>query len=125
MAFDFSVFVLDGIMAGIKGGQSRFVITERAGAWMMQGVLTPEQMQQVSDALDAREAEAARLEAEREAAALAAKYEGWEITEEGLTARTIAELKQYMEDHGIATEGCELKADYVSAILESAQGAEN
>lgn len=125
MAFDFSAFVLDGIIAGIKGGQSRFVITERAGAWMMQGVLTSEQMQQVSDALDAREAEAARLEAEREAAELAAKYEGWEITEEGLTSHTIAELKQYMEDHGIGTEGCDLKADYVAAILANVQGDEN
>ncbi len=56
--FDLSTFVFDGIMDGIAQGQSRFVITERAAAWMARGVLTPDQMQAVSDALDARDAPA-------------------------------------------------------------------
>ena len=54
--FDLSTFVYDGILDGIAQGQSRFVITERAAAWMARGVLAPEQMQAVSDALDARDA---------------------------------------------------------------------
>lgn len=54
--FDLSTFVFDGIMDGIAHGQSRFVITERAAAWMARGVLAPEQMQAISDALDARDA---------------------------------------------------------------------
>ena len=53
--FDLSTFVFDGIMDGIAQGQSRFVITERAAAWMARGVLAPEQMQAISDALDARD----------------------------------------------------------------------
>lgn len=54
--FDLSTFVFDGIMDGIAQGQSRFVITERAASWMARGVLAPEQMQAISDALDARDA---------------------------------------------------------------------
>lgn len=54
--FDLSTFVFDGLMDGIAQGQSRFVITERAAAWMARGVLAPEQMQAISDALDARDA---------------------------------------------------------------------
>ena len=53
--FDLSTFVFDGIMDGIAQGQSRFVITERAAAWMARGVLAPDQMQAISDALDARD----------------------------------------------------------------------
>lgn len=56
--FDLSTFVFDGIMDGIAQGQSRFVITERAAAWMARGVLSPEQMQAISDALDTRDAPA-------------------------------------------------------------------
>lgn len=56
--FDLSSFIYDGIIDGIAQGQSRFVITERAAAWMARGVLTPEQMQAISDALDARDAPA-------------------------------------------------------------------
>ncbi len=56
--FDLSTFVFDGIMDGIAQGQSRFVITERAAAWMARGVLAPEQMQAISDALDTRDAPA-------------------------------------------------------------------
>lgn len=56
--FDLSAFVFDGIMDGIAQGQSRFVITERAAAWMARGVLAADQMQAISDALDARDAPA-------------------------------------------------------------------
>ena len=56
--FDLSTFVYGGIMDGIAQGQSRFVITERAAAWMTRGVLSPDQMQAISDALDARDAPA-------------------------------------------------------------------
>lgn len=54
--FDLSTFVFGGIMDGIAQGQSRFVITERAAAWMARGVLSADQMQAISDALDARDA---------------------------------------------------------------------
>ena len=95
MAFDLSTFILDGLLNGIKGGQSRFVIAERSGSWMMQGVLSSEQMQQVSDALDARDAAEQAAKERAEAEALAAKYAEWDITEQGLEARTIDEMKAY------------------------------
>lgn len=53
--FDLSAFVFSGLMDGIAQGQSRFVITERAAAWMARSVLSADQMQAISDALDERD----------------------------------------------------------------------
>lgn len=66
--FDFSQFIYDGVMAGVEQGESRFVITERAGAWMIKNVLTAEQMQAISDALDKRDEEAEKAAGDGEEA---------------------------------------------------------
>lgn len=46
-------------------------------------------------------------------------YADWEITEEGLSAHTIAELQEYMEANGIDDSGCNVKADYIARIIEN------
>lgn len=61
--FDFSTFIFDGVMDGISRGESRFVITERAGAWMTRGVLSPDQMSLIAAALDERDSHVEQEEA--------------------------------------------------------------
>ena len=75
-------------------------------------------MQPLIEERDRKAAEGAEADAERvRLEELNAKYAAWEITEDGLNAHTVAELSEYMADWGIPTTGCNLKADFVAAIL--------
>lgn len=46
-------------------------------------------------------------------------YYSWEMTEEFLNGKTIAELQAYMEAKGIDDTGCNVKADYIAMIIEN------
>lgn len=94
--------------------------------WYERGTLADADMVEVQTLIEERDrkaAEDAAAEAERvRLEALNAKYAAWEITEEGLGAHTVAELAEYMADWGIAATDCNLKADFVAAILAALIG---
>lgn len=115
--FSMHDFVMDTLRRMIAGGETDWRVMQYAAGWYDRGTLTDEDMAEVQTLIIQRDEDAA-AKAERERlAALAAKYAEWEITEEGLGAHTIAELVEYMVDWGIPATGCDLKADYVAAIL--------
>lgn len=57
--------------------------------------------------------------AEVEEMLAADQYDSWEMTEEFLNGKTIAELQAYMKAKGIDDSGCSVKADYIARIIEN------
>lgn len=119
--FSMHDFILDTLCRMIAGGETDYRVMQYAAGWYDRGTLVDADMQEVQTRIEERDrkaAEDAAAEAERvRFEALNAKYAAWEITEEGLTAHTVAELAEYMADWGIPATGCNLKADFVAAIL--------
>lgn len=115
--FSMHDFVADTLRRMVKGGEADWRVMQYAAGWYERGTLADEDMAEVQELIANRD-EMAAAEAERERlAALAAKYADWELTEDGLTAHTVAELAEYMADWDIPATGCDLKADFVAAIL--------
>lgn len=114
-------FVMDTLRRMVTGGETDYRVMQYAAGWYERGTLVDADMQEVQTLIEERDrkaAEDAAAEAERvRLETLNAKYAAWEITEDGLNAHTVAELAEYMADWGIPATGCNLKADFVAAIL--------
>lgn len=124
--FSMQDFVVDTLCRMIAGGETDYRIMQYAAGWYERGTLVDADMQEVQTLIEERDHKAAEdtaAEAERvRLEALNAKYAAWEITEEGLGAHTVAELAEYMADWGMPATGCNLKADFVAAILAPTRG---
>ena len=119
--FSMHDFVMDTLRRMVTGGETDYRVMQYAAGWYERGTLVDADMQEVQTLIEERDrkaAEDAAAEAERvRLETLNAKYAAWEITEDGLGAHTVAELAEYMADWGIPAMGCNLKADFVAAIL--------
>lgn len=119
--FSMQDFVMDTLRRMISGDETDYRVMQYAAGWYERGPLADADMVEVQTLIEERDRKAAEdtaAEAERvRLEALNAKYAAWEITEEGLGAHTVAELAGYMADWGIAATDCNLKADFVAAIL--------
>ena len=119
--FSMHDFVMDTLRRMVTGGETDYRVMQYAAGWYERGTLVDADMQEVQTLIEERDrkaAEDAAAEAERvRLEALNVKYADWEITEDGLNAHTVAELAEYMADWGIPVTGCNLKADFVAAIL--------
>lgn len=119
--FSMQDFVMDTLRRMVTGGETDYRVMQYAAGWYERGTLVDADMQEVQTLIEERDrkaAEDAAAEAERvRLETLNAKYAAWEITEDGLNAHTVAELAEYMADWGIPATGCNLKADFVAAIL--------
>ena len=119
--FSMHDFVMDTLRRMIAGGETDYRVMQYAAGWYDRGTLVDADMQEVQTLIEERDrkaAEDAAAEVERvRLEELNAKYAAWEITEDGLNAHTVAELAEYMADWGIDASGCNLKTDFVAAIL--------
>lgn len=126
--FSMHDFVADTLRRMIAGGETDYRVMQYAAGWYERGTLVDADMVEVQTLIEERDrkaAEDAAAEAERvRLEALNAKYAAWEITEDGLGAHTVAELAEYMADWGIAATDCNLKAEFVAAILAALIGEE-
>ncbi len=112
--FSMHDFVTDTLRRMVTGGETDYRVMRYAAGWYERGTLVDADMVEVQTLIEERDRKAAEDAA---ADALNAKYAAWEITEDGLNAHTVDELAEYMADWSIDGSGCNLKADFVAAIL--------
>ena len=54
--FDFRAFLINGLVDGVMGGQTRYALTMRAASLVEKGLLDTADMEPLAKALDEREA---------------------------------------------------------------------
>lgn len=54
--FDFRAFLINGLVDGVRGGQTRYALTMRAASLVEKGLLDTADIEPLANALDEREA---------------------------------------------------------------------
>lgn len=54
--FDFRAFLINGLVDGVRGGQTRYALTMRAASLVEKGLLDTADLEPLAKALDEREA---------------------------------------------------------------------